>query len=153
MHDRIAARSGTTTVGHSGFMLLEVIIAFIIAALALGVLYQTAVTGLYSTYTASRYEQAVSRARSRLAMAAHDSPLMPGDWQGDDGGGFSWQLRVRPIATTSIRPVGIITRVGAPSLPTTLYAIDVWISWGDGRSKRSLRMDTEQIGQSPGKEP
>jgi len=58
------------SIGQSGFLLLDVLVAFMIGALAIGVLYEAALTGLYSTAIASHYEQALSRARSRIAIAA-----------------------------------------------------------------------------------
>src|SRR6201990_2148464 len=82
--------------GDRGFTLLEVMIALVIAALALGVLFHAGLSGLQSAQAASHYEQAVARARSHLALAVHASPLVAGDWQGDDGGGFAWHLRVTP---------------------------------------------------------
>ena len=45
--------------------------AFAIAALALGVMYSSGLGALHSTQVASRYDEAVSRARSHLALAVH----------------------------------------------------------------------------------
>jgi general secretion pathway protein I len=132
----------------AGFTLLEVIVALMIAALALGVLFQSALAGLRSTGVAAHYEQAVSRARSRLALAEHGSPLAPGDWQGDDGGGFHWRLRVAPIARTAVQPVGAAIPGGSSSSPITLYALRVWISWQDAGASRAVQLNTEQIGQA-----
>jgi general secretion pathway protein I len=131
-----------------GFTLLEVLVAFLIAALALVVLYQAGLTGLVSTQAASQYEQAIARARSHLTIAVHASPLTGGDWQGDDGGGFAWHLRVAPIARTEVRPANALTLRGAASFPLTLYAVTVWITWHDFGGVREVRLDTEQIGQS-----
>jgi general secretion pathway protein I len=132
----------------AGFSLLEVLVAFVIAALALVVLYRAGLTGLLSTQAASHYEEATARARSHLTMAVHASPLVAGDWRGDDGGGFAWHLRVAPIASTAVQPVGALTLRGSASFPVTLYAVTVWITWRDGGGAREVRLDTEQIGQA-----
>ncbi len=132
----------------AGFVLLEVVVAFVIAALALGVLYQAALTGLHATQVASRYEQALSRARSRLVLAEHGSPLMAGDMQGDDGGGFRWRLHVVPVDTTSIRPSDPLGLRQASAIQITLYAVSVWIFWNDFGTERAVRLDTQQIGQA-----
>src|SRR5438309_8766157 len=87
-----------------GFTLLEVLIAFIIASLALAVLAQSGVSSLRSIQNAARYEEALARARSRLALALHGAPLVPGDHQGDDGGGYRWRVRIAPISSTAVRP-------------------------------------------------
>lgn len=150
MHDETSARVQPAATGQSGFLLLDVLVAFMIGALAIGVLYEAALTGLYSTTVASHYEQALSLARSHLAIAAHGGPPVAGESRGDDGGGFSWRLLVAPIATEAMPPINVITRAEAPSTPITLYAITVWISWRDAGTRRSVRLDTEQIGQVPG---
>ena len=46
-----------------GFTLLEVLVAFIIAALALGVLFQGGIGGLTTANAAARYDEALSRAQ------------------------------------------------------------------------------------------
>jgi general secretion pathway protein I len=127
--------------------LLEVSVAFIIAALALVVLFNAGLTGLHATQAASRYEQAVARARSHLTTAVHANPLVAGDWQGDDGGGFAWHLRVVPIASAAVRPTYSVTPRGSSTFPLTLYAVSVSIGWQDGGTPREVRLDTEQIGQ------
>ncbi len=132
----------------AGFVLLEVVIAFVIAALALGILYQAALAGLHATRTAARYEQALSRARSRLVIAEHGSPLIAGDMQGDDGGGFRWHLHVTPIDAASVRPFDPAGQHRAPDFQLTLYAVSVWVSWDDFGTERSVRLDTQQIAQA-----
>ncbi len=130
-----------------GFILLEVLVAFVIAALALVVLYNAGLTGLRSTATSAHYEQAVTRARSHLTLAEHASPLISGTWDGDDGGGYFWHLRVTPIVSTTVRPSAALTLTGSASVPLTLYAITIWITWHDGDATRDVRLDTEEIGQ------
>jgi hypothetical protein len=122
-------------------------IAFVIAAIALGVLYGTGVSALHATRVASRYEQAIARARSHLALAVHASPLVAGDWQGDDGSGFVWHLRVTPLASTAVRSVNAVTLRGASSFPVALCALSVSIGWREGGRPREVRLDTEQIAQ------
>ena len=130
-----------------GFTLLEVLIALVIASLALGVLFNSGLTGLLTTQAASQDEQAIARARSHLTLAAHASPLVAGDWQGDDGGGFAWHLRVTRIANTAVRPAYALTPRRSSSFPLTLYAVTVWINWAARGNRREVRLDTEQIGQ------
>ena len=131
----------------SGFTLLEVLVAFIIAILALDVLFDAGLTGLHASHVASSYEQAIAHARSHLALAVHDTPLIAGDWTGEDGGGFSWHLRVEPIAATAVRPAFSATPQGSRTFPLTLYSVSVVVAWHDGYRLRHVRLDTEQIGQ------
>jgi len=128
-----------------GFTLLEVLIAFVIAALALGVMFEVAITALRASQTAARYDEAVVRARSHLALATDGGSLMPGDWQGDDGGGYRWHLHVATTAQAAVRSTD------GPPVPLALYTVTVWISWSDGGDHtREVRLDTEQIGQPVG---
>lgn len=127
-----------------GFTLLEVLIAFVIAALALGVMFNVAVDALKSTAISARYEEAVVRARSHLAMATKGGALMPGDWSGDDGNGYRWRLHVMPVSEASTR------RSGGPAVPLVLYAVSVSITWTDSDQTRQVQLDTEQIGQPVG---
>jgi general secretion pathway protein I len=132
-----------------GFTLLEVLIALAIAGIALGVLFSAGLTGVRATQAASHYEQAVARARSHLTLAVHASPLVAGDWQGDDGGGFTWHLRVAPITSTAVQPLYAVTPRKSSTFPISLYAVSVWIGWHDGERTREVRLDTDQIGQAP----
>ena len=127
-----------------GFTLLEVLIAFVIAAIALGVMFQVAAEALRSSQTAAHYDEAMVRARSHLAMATGGGALMPGDWQGDDGGGYRWHLHVATVAQ------GAVPSAGSPALPLALYQVTVWIAWTDGEHARDVRLVTEQIGQPAG---
>ena len=126
--------------------LLEVIVALIIAGMAAVGLFEATGTGLRATQTASMYDQAIVRAKSRLAAATHGSNLTTGDWRGDDGGGFRWRLHVAPVATASVRPIGLIGPRSAASIPVVLYAVSVWVGWDDGGVEREVRLDTEQVG-------
>jgi hypothetical protein len=110
------------------------------------VLFEAAGSGLHETQTASMYDQAVVRAKSRLAAATHGTKLTAGDWRGDDGGGFRWRLHVVPVASASLRSIGVVGPRAAGSVPVVLYGVSVWIGWNDGGSERDVRLDTEQVG-------
>jgi general secretion pathway protein I len=128
----------------AGFTLLEVMIALIIAGLAAAALLTAAASGLHATQTASMYDQAIVRAKSRLAVATRGTKLVPGDWRGDDGGGFRWHLRVAQVASASLRPIG---KGGSrAATPVVLYGVSVWIGWADGDAQHQVRLDTEQVG-------
>jgi general secretion pathway protein I len=129
-----------------GFTLLEVIIALIIAGMAAVVLFEAAGSGLHETLIASMYDQAIVRAKSRLAAATHGTKLTAGDWRGDDGGGFRWRLRVAPLASASLRPIGVAGPRAAASVPVVLYGVSVWIGWNEGGTERDVQLDTEQVG-------
>lgn len=125
----------------AGFTLVEVMVAFIIAAISLGVLYKGALGGLLSARVATQYEEAVGRARSRMASIGHGSAIVPGEQSGDDGGGFRWRTRIA-VAETAQPPGSLVQGATIP----TLYAISVSIAWGEEGSGRNLRLDTQRAG-------
>ncbi len=125
-----------------GFTLLEVMVAFVIASLALAVLLPGAFDGLRSARIAGRYEEAVARARSHLAsLDSRVMRLTPGVQQGDDGNGFRWQSRVAPIATTIATTSDPNALPGAIATKATLYAVSVTVSWAG----HGVRLDTERV--------
>jgi len=115
----------------AGFTLLEVLVAFIIAALFLAVLANAGIEGLRASRLSAQYQEALARAQSHLA-AAIDTPRA-GDRQGDEGDGYHWHVRIVPLA-----------HIVTPSGPATLLAVSVAISWGSSRG-RSVQLDTEQV--------
>jgi general secretion pathway protein I len=129
-----------------GFTLLEVIIALIIAGMAAAALMAAVGIGLRATRTATMVDQALVRAKSRLTAATHGEKLLPRDTRGDDGGGFRWRLHVAPVASATVRPVGVVGPRGAASVPVVLYGVTVWIAWNDGGTPRDVELYTEQVG-------
>ena len=81
----------------SGFTLLEVVVALAIAGLALVGLFRAGSGGLFAVDAATRAEEAVQRAQSHLAALGHNAALTEGEFTGDDGGGYRWRLRVKPV--------------------------------------------------------
>jgi general secretion pathway protein I len=128
--------------GHgNGFTLLEVVVALAIAALALVGLFRAGSSGLFAVDTAARAEEAVQRAQSHLAAVGRDAALVEGDSTGDDGGGYRWALRVRPLtARQSLAPDGV------SSTTTTLFNVEVAISWSGRAGDRSVVLRTLRLG-------
>ncbi len=126
-----------------GFTLLEVLVAFIIAALALGALTRGVAGGLLSSQVAAHTQQAVSRARSHLAALLVP---VPGDTRGDDGGGYVWH-QVVTAAAVAARPVA---GTAAPrARRPILYDVTVTIGWSLDGGERSVTLATQRLGDAP----
>ena len=125
----------------TGFTLLEVVVALAIAALALVGLFQAGSGGLFAVDTAARTLEAVQRAQSHLAAVGRDAALMQGEFTDDDGGGYRWRLRVRPLATRETP-----TPDASTAAPATLYDIEVAILWTGQNGDRSVVLKTLRLG-------
>jgi general secretion pathway protein I len=126
---------------NSGFTLLEVVVALAIAGLALVGLFRAATDGIFAVDTAARVEEAVQRAQSHLAAVGRNAALTGGESAGDDGGGYRWTLRVRPVATRQAPG-----QDGIPSTAATLFDVEVAIAWPARAGERSVTLRTLRLG-------
>jgi general secretion pathway protein I len=133
-----------------GFTLLEVLVAFIIAALALGVMFEAVLGGLRATESASHYEEALSLARSHLASVSGVA-IAPRELSGDDGRGFHWALRIKPVGTITLPRGADEDASQGPQAQATLYSVSITESWhGDG-GERQVRLDSARLGAGAAK--
>jgi len=128
------------TSSDSGFTLLEVVVALAIAALAIVGLFQAASGGLLAVNTAGRVEEAVQRAQSHLAAIGRSAALIQGEFTDDDGGGYRWRLRARPVAARQV-----VAPDGNPTVTATLFDVEVAISWPGRSGERSVVLKTMRL--------
>ncbi len=130
-----------------GFSLLEVLVAFSILSLCLGVLLRIFGGDGRLAGLADEHSQAVVMAQSLLANAGVETPLQPGEFSGEIDDNYSWVMRVTPYMPAD----------GA--LPDTLnfkpYWVDLTVAWGDANDPRSFTLSTLRLvannrGQGPG---
>jgi general secretion pathway protein I len=128
-----------------GFTLIEVVVAVAIAGLALVALFRAGTDGLIAVDAAGRVDEAIERAQSHLAAFGRSGAIVPGEAEGEDGGGYRFQMRALPLATQqSLSP-------GQNAAATTLYDVEVLISWKAGGRTRSASLRSRRIG--PGAPP
>ena len=125
----------------NGFTLLEVIVALAIAAVALVGLFQAGSGGLFAVDTAARAQEAVQRAQSHLAAVGRSAALVQGEFTDDDGGGYRWRLRVRPVAAREAPAAEVNS-----GTPVALYDVEVAISWAGRNGDRSVVLKTLRLG-------
>jgi general secretion pathway protein I len=114
-----------------GFTLLEVVVALAIAGLALVGLFRAGSGGVLAVDAAGRVDEAIQRAQSQLAEFGRIGAITPGDSEGDDGDGYRWRVRVRPLAAWQVGS-------GAASARITLFDVEIAISWQAGGGRRSV---------------
>ncbi|MFN7153184.1 MAG: type II secretion system protein [Acidovorax sp.] len=119
-----------------GFSLLELLIAFVIMALALGMLYRATGSSARAVGIAERHQKASLLADSILSM--RDSVGPEGWRESGESEGFSWQVASAPypIATDG------------PNVPK-LHEIALAVRWNDGAIARSLELHTLMPERTP----
>ena len=127
-----------------GFSLLEILVAFTILALSLGVLMQIFSGSLRNADVTGDQAQAVALAQSLLASAGVEATLVPGESTGVLDDKFRWLLRVSPFVQEP-RP-GETEAVRSP-LPLDLWEVAVRVGWGgDSRlPERALTLTTLRV--------
>jgi general secretion pathway protein I len=130
-----------------GFTLLEVVVALVIAAAALGIMFRVAGEGLTSVRAADGYQDAVSRAKSHLAAVGRDAALLEGESEGDDGGGYAWHLRIAPLAAAGADKGPQLVGGEQAARQLVLYTVEVTVSWRDQTRQREVTLRTERLAQ------
>lgn len=126
-----------------GFSLLEILVAFSILALSLGILMQV-FSGATSNADLARDQiQATELARSLLVNAAAEPALVAGVSRGTTSDTFHWQVEVSPHQDDGADSPSVVT---PPSL-TDLWRIGARVAWGGtgGRPERSVSIATLRV--------
>lgn len=114
-----------------GFSLLEVLVAFSILALSMGVLMQIFSGGLRNVGLSEDYARAVAIAETQLAGAGVETPLVAGEASGEFGEKFRWHFVAQPLeATLSNVQVPVMGQTVVS--PIGLMGLAVTVEWGSG---------------------
>jgi general secretion pathway protein I len=112
-----------------GFSLLELLVAFAIMAMSLGLIYRVAGGSARNTADASQAQQAAWLAESLLAGHRY---LEPSGWNEDgQSAGMDWQVRSTPYPG-----------VGNGSVVFALQEVQVSIQWAGGARPGQLMIHT-----------
>ena len=119
-----------------GFSLLEVLVAFAILSVSLGVLLQVFATGLRNAGVADDYSRATLYAESILAAIGREVPLAEGERSGPVNDRFSWRSTVSAFAEDM--PAHEKTQVRA-------YRVRVEVFWPGLIQIRSVTLETLRL--------
>jgi general secretion pathway protein I len=121
----------------SGFTLIEVLVALVIAGLGLSLLMEAASSGMESVTVADRYIYASSMAQSHLALVGHTLPLKQGNYSGDDDHGFRWRVQIA---------APLLQAASGAKASVGLYRVRAIESWPSGASQKSVSLYSERSG-------
>lgn len=119
----------------AGFTLVEVLVAFVIAALSLAALLQVFATGLRSATTSEHYARATMLAESQLASIGIEQPLAVGQSSGAFDDEYRWRIVVAPYQEADMDAL------------VEVFDVSVTVSWGaEGENGRSVTLRTLRLG-------
>jgi general secretion pathway protein I len=111
---------------HSGFSLLEMVVAIAILALSLGALYQAISGATRNVRTGEKYAYGVELARSLLADN-NFIDVSGVNKKGETEGGFKWAVQ------------SLAVELPNSTLPRdALHKLEVTVSWQDGVKRRQF---------------
>ncbi len=122
-----------------GFSLLEILIAFSILALSLGILLKIFSAGVNTAVVAEDYTAAVQIAESLMAKTGVETPLQAGQDSGLENEKYHWLVEVSPFVFNP-------ENVDNTTMTTVLFKVKVIVSWGDGNANdRQVELTTLKL--------
>ncbi len=119
-----------------GLTLLELLVAFAIMAMSLGLLYRVMGGSVRNAGEIERYQRAVVLAQSLLSLR---DTVPEGGWlQAGEASGYRWHIQSAPYATG----------LSGPAIPT-LHEVSIAISWSEDARQRSLELTTLRPERKP----
>ncbi len=118
-----------------GFSLLEVLVAFSILAVSLGILFQIYSKGAYSARLADEYANAVTIAQSRLSNVGIESLPDVGIYE-DNNEKFHWVTRVKAVEEVN---------EWEQRLKLIKREVEVEVSWQSKGGIRSIKLNTLKL--------
>ncbi len=105
-----------------GFSLLEILIAFSILALSLGIVLKIFSAGVRTAQVTGDYTTAMQIAQNLLNQTGSERPLKTAEFQGSEAGVYHWYLRISPQQFVS-------PALRFDDLPVALFHIIAHVEW------------------------
>jgi general secretion pathway protein I len=164
--NRIPPRPGPRTA--RGFSLIEMVAAFLVFAIGIGVLMQILGASLHNTRRSADYTQAALWAESLLDTVGVGQPVEEGSSNGRFDDDYAWQLDIQKIDPQAVEPppqvanplaAGNGAAAGQPAgespltssagnsgaievSPVDLFRVDLTVLWGSTERRRQAHFTT-----------
>jgi general secretion pathway protein I len=120
-----------------GFTLIEIVVAFAILAVGLGLAMQIATSAMRNTRLAAQRTEAALYAKSLLDTLGVGERLEEGADSGEFGEDYRWDLSVTPFEIESSVP-GLDPAIA----PVELYRLELVVTWGKRPREHEARFVT-----------
>lgn len=118
--------------------LIEVLVAFVILSVAMGVIMQIFSGGIRNARLAEGYSRALFLAESRLAAVGREQPLVPGEMNGQTNLDLRWRVIISPFDDA-----GAAEQL---AMPVRLYQVRVIVNWSEEGRQRLIELGSLKLG-------
>lgn len=145
-----------------GFSLIEMIAAFLIFSIAVGVQMQVLATSMQTTRSSEGYTMAALWAQSKLDTVGVGERIQPGHSSGEFQEGYNWELDISKVDPAGIEPptpvggaiaglgqnqqVAAAQQVGNSGAmevsPVEIYQVDLTMHWGSRDRRNTTTFST-----------
>ncbi len=125
-------------IAQQGFSLLEILVAFSILAISIGIILNIFSSGLRTAMLSEDYIHAIALSESLLARTGTEFALEPGTQSGDYDEKYSWEVNVEPFFIEQLPE-----QEEAPQ--HQLYKIHVAVYWGAQNQQRAMELNTLRL--------
>ena len=122
-----------------GMTLIEVLVAFVLLSLSLGVIFHIFAGGIRNAQMADGYSRAVFFAESKLAAVGVEQTLGTSDLSGVFEPNLHWRVTVTPADD------GRNLTAGTPQTQR-LYHVRVQVGWSEGGRERQVELTSLRLG-------
>jgi general secretion pathway protein I len=127
----------------SGFSLLEILVAFAILALSIGVLLNIFSRGLRTAIVSEEIQQAINIAESQMARAGIEVALAEGSASGVVDGKYTWTIQSMPYELP--KPAN---NVVMPPLEATGFKVQVRVEWQEGNDSKEFVLNSVRLAKA-----
>lgn len=126
-----------------GFTLMEILVAFVVLAIAVGTLYRTFSTSLRNVDAIAGYSEAIALAEAKMTGLGLEHPLSEGEESGTtEDKRFTWTILVAPWTAPGSTP----DQAGGFGSPNQLFRATVTVTWDEKRDqRRSVSLSTVRM--------